>query len=127
MYERASISAHWRDSASGCHSRPGEFYSSRSACPGSILAAFRTGNRLASSPARTKVATVTESVIGSSGRTPYRTLFMMRVDTRASGMPAMIPTAIRSTLSRRNKLATSIFCAPSANRNPISRVRRETA
>ncbi len=65
-------------------------------------------------------------VTGSSGLMPNSSDFIDWVSTAAAHSPTATPTPVSTSADRTNIHLSSLFCAPSASRIPISRVLCDT-
>ena len=102
------------------------FFFFRNAVLGSRRMARRAGIYEASSATRERSTATPANVIGSVALTPKRRLDKRRVMTKDAAMPMATPRTASRAPSPTIRRSTSLRCAPSAMRMPISWVRRVT-
>src|ERR1700722_87090 len=123
---RGAIGGCSRTGGFGGSLEPANHYSCRSAFIGSILEALRAGTYPARSAAPSKITTASARARRSTEFMPKRSDSTNRDVPNASGTLIAIDTAANTRIARSTIQTTTLRCAPSAMRIPISPVRRAT-
>src|SRR6185369_4834837 len=100
-------------------------YPYRNACVGLTRVARAPGIAPARRATTTRIAVDAASVTGSWPDSPNSRLFTSFAAARANSRPTATPAMASSIVSRSTIESTSLRCAPSAMRMPISLTRRE--
>ena len=93
---------------------------------GSAFVARRVGIQHANNTTTISKTAVNTNVVASLALTPNSKLLINRVNPNATVNPMTRPMAVNFIPCHRINLRMSLFCAPSARRTQISRIRCDT-